>query len=103
VTKKELVRRIALDLKIDQVLTKCIVQKTLDGVLSALVSEGRVELRNFGVFEVKARAARKARNPKTNVELVVPAKHVLVFQPGKNVADMIANLDKTPTPPPTKP
>jgi len=43
-------------------------------------------LRNFGVFEVKHRAARKARNPKTNEEVLVPARRIIAFQAGKNVA-----------------
>lgn len=89
-TKKEIVRRIAVELDVDQVLTKKIVQRTLDSILAALARKGRIELRNFGVFEVKTRAARKARNPKTNEELLVPARNVVVFQPGKNVAARIA-------------
>jgi len=88
-TKKEMVRRIAAELDVDQVLTKKIVQRTLDGILDTLVRAGRIELRNFGVFEVKRRAARKARNPKTNEEVFVPARNVVVFQPGKNVANRI--------------
>jgi len=89
-TKKELVRRIANELNVDQVLTKRIVQSMLDGILDAVAREGRIELRNFGVFEVKTRAARKARNPRTNEEVLVPAKRVLTFQPGKKVAARFA-------------
>ena len=88
-TKKEIVRRIATELGIDQALSKKVVQRTLDMILETLASEGRIELRNFGVFEVKRRAERKARNPKTNEEVIVPPKSVLSFQPGKNVAAMI--------------
>ena len=89
-TKRELIRQIAMELNIDQVTARKIVQRTLDSVLQAVAENGRVELRNFGVFEVKRRAARKARNPKTNEEVLVPAKNVLSFQPGKNVAKMIS-------------
>ena len=89
-TKKEIVRRIAVELDVDQVLTKRIVQRALDMILDATIKEGRIELRNFGVFEIKTRAARKARNPRTNQEVRVPAKSVLTFQPGKNVAAKIA-------------
>ena len=85
-TKKEMVRDIALELKIDQVLTKEIVQLCLDGILQVIRDQGRIELRNFGVFEMKQRAPRKARNPKTNQEVHVPAKRVLSFRAGKNVA-----------------
>ncbi len=89
-TKRELIRQIAMELNIDQVTARKIVQRTLDSVLQAVAENGRFELRNFGVFEVKRRAARKARNPKTNEEVLVPAKNVLSFQPGKNVAKMIS-------------
>lgn len=95
-TKKEIVRRIAAELRVDQVLTKRIVQRALDMVLEALAKEGRIELRNFGVFEVKRRAARKARNPKTNEEVLVPAKNVIVFTPGKNVAATTARSARVP-------
>ncbi len=88
-TKRELIRQIAADLNVDQVITRQIVQQTLDTILETVAEHGRIELRNFGVFEVKLRAPRKARNPKTNEEVFVPAKTVLDFQPGKNVAKMI--------------
>ena len=88
-TKKEMVRRLAAELNVDQTLTKKIVQRTFDSIIDALVEKGRIELRNFGVFEVKLRAARKARNPKTNETVFVPAKAVITFQPGKNVAALV--------------
>lgn len=90
-TKKEMVRRIAAELKLEQVLTKKIVQRTLDSIVESLARTGRVELRNFGVFEVKKRAARKARNPKTNEEVLVPPRKVILFHPGKNVVAKIAH------------
>lgn len=93
-TKKEMVRRLATELGVDQTLTKQIVQRTFDSILEALKTEGRIELRNFGVFEVKTRSARKARNPKTNEQVWVPAKRVITFQPGKNVAAMIDESDQ---------
>lgn len=84
-TKKEMIRRIAAELDLDQTLTKKIVQRCLDCIIEVVITEGRIELRNFGVFEVKHRAARKARNPKTNEVVHVPAKRVVAFQAGKNV------------------
>lgn len=90
-TKKEIVRQIAADLKVDQTVTKKIVQQCLDRILEVLSKTGRIELRNFGVFEIKQRAERKARNPKTNEEVIVPAKRILAFRPGKNVAQRLAS------------
>ena len=59
-TKKEIVKEISEALQMTQLKTKEIVQKTFDAIVKTLVADGRIELRNFGVFEVKKRAARKA-------------------------------------------
>ena len=64
-TKKEIVKTISDEIGLTQLKTKEIVQKTFDAIVETLVEERRIELRNFGVFEVKKRAARKARNPRT--------------------------------------
>jgi nucleoid DNA-binding protein len=85
-TKRDIVQQIAADLRIDQMLTKRVVQRFLDCIIETLLKAGRLELRDFGVFEVKHRAARKARNPKTNEEVHVPPRRVVTFQAGKNVA-----------------
>ncbi len=62
-TKKDIVRTISEEVGLTQQQTKEIVQKTFDAIIESLVRERRIELRNFGVFEVKPRAARKARQP----------------------------------------
>jgi len=90
VTKKEIVRQIAAELKVDQILTKKIVQRWLNSVIDVIVTDGRIELRNFGVFEVRRRAARKARNPKTNQEVMVPAKRIITFRAGKNISKKLS-------------
>jgi len=61
----------------------------LDTVVATLAAEGRVELRNFGVFEVKRRAARKARNPKADEEVDVPERDVVTFKPGREMQQRI--------------
>jgi DNA-binding protein HU-beta/integration host factor subunit beta len=96
VTKRELIRRIAAEQGTDQVMTRKIVQRTLDLILEGVIQNGRIELRNFGVFETKLRAARKARNPKTNQEVAVPEKLVLTFQPGKNIARQVESAGRLP-------
>ena len=88
-TKKEIVRQIAAELGIDQTLTKKIVQRCLDTILEVAAQTGRIELRNFGIFRVKSRPPRKARNPRTGEEVTIPARRVLTFQPGKNVSRRI--------------
>jgi nucleoid DNA-binding protein len=93
VTKKEIVKQISEKLGLTQLKTKEIVQLTLDGIIETLVTEGRIELRNFGVFEVKKRAPRKARNPRTGDKVYVPAKNVVTFKPGKEMEELVRNMD----------
>ena len=92
-TKKDIVRTISEEVGLTQQQTKEIVQKTFDAIIEALVRERRIELRNFGVFEVKPRAARKARNPRTGAEVIVPKKHVVTFKPGKHMEAKVRDLD----------
>jgi integration host factor subunit beta len=94
VTKKEIVRTISDDIGLTQLQTKEIVQKTFNAIMEALVSERRIELRNFGVFEVKRRAPRKARNPRTNEKVFVPEKYVVIFKPGKEMEDRVKELGR---------
>ena len=68
-TKKEIVKQISERAKLTQLKTKEIVQWTFDAIVETLIEEGRIELRNFGVFEVKRRKARKARNPRTGARV----------------------------------
>ncbi len=88
-TKKEIVKQISDRANLTQLRTKEIVQWTFDAIIETLESEGRIELRNFGVFEVKVRKARTARNPKTNEEVEVAEKRVVTFQPGKIMEDRV--------------
>lgn len=93
-TKKEIVKEIADLLGETQLKTKEIVQKTFDAIIETLVNsdDHRIELRNFGVFEVKRRAARKARNPKTEERVDVPAKNVVTFKPGKRMEELVQKI-----------
>lgn len=93
-TKKDIVRTISEEVGLTQQQTKEIVQKTFDAIIESLVRERRIELRNFGVFEVKPRAARKARNPRTGEQVEVPRKHVVTFKPGKYMEAKVRDLDE---------
>ena len=92
-TKKEIVKTISEEIGLTQLKTKEIVQKTFDEIVKTLVRDGRIELRNFGVFEVKRRAPRKARNPRTGDKVYVPAKNVVTFKPGKEMEERVRQLD----------
>jgi len=94
ITKKDIARRIAEEVGLPQLKIKEIVQKTFDTIIEALVREGRIELRNFGVFEVKLRAARKARNPRTGEKVYVPKKWVVTFKPGKEMQHRIRHRER---------
>ena len=93
-TKKEIVKAISDELGLTQLKTKEIVQKTFDAIVETLVEDRRIELRNFGVFEVKMRAARKARNPRTGGQVEVPAKFVVTFKPGKEMEAKVRELEE---------
>ncbi len=92
-TKKEIVKAISEEMGLTQLKTKEIVQKTFDAIIETLVEDRRIELRNFGVFEVKMRAARKARNPRTGGQVEVPAKFVVTFKPGKEMEEKVRLLE----------
>jgi integration host factor subunit beta len=94
VTKKEIVKTISDEIGLTQLKTKEIVQKTFDAIVETLVEERRIELRNFGVFEVKQRAARKARNPRTGAKVNVPEKFVVTFKPGKEMEERVRELER---------
>jgi len=97
-TKKEIVRTITerLNGDVSQANTKKIVQMTFDAIVDTLETGGRIELRKFGVFEVKCRQPRKARNPRTGDQVDVPAKKIVVFKPGKDLEARI-NREGGPT------
>jgi nucleoid DNA-binding protein len=119
VTKKEIVKTISDEIGLTQLKTKEIVQKTFNAIVETLVEDRRIELRNFGVFEVKRRAARKARNPRTGEKVFVPEKFVVTFKPGKEMEERVRELERqaneaarqelemnhqaAPTPPPSHP
>ena len=62
--------------------------------VETLVEDLRIELRNFGVFEVKRRAARKARNPRTGDKVFVPEKFVVTFKPGKEMEERVREMER---------
>ena len=96
VTKKEIVKQIADRIGLTQLKTKEIVQQTFDAIVETLLEDGRIELRNFGVFEVKRRKARKARNPRTSEAVNVPPKNVVTFKPGKEMEERVRNMKHLP-------
>ncbi|MFC1597239.1 HU family DNA-binding protein [Planctomycetota bacterium] len=95
VSRREIAQSIGQDLGLTQVQAKQVVQKVFDAILETLVEEERVELRNFGIFQVKRRRPRKARNPKTGETVFVPEKCVVTFKPGQAMQQRVAALGNT--------
>jgi nucleoid DNA-binding protein len=89
VTKKDMARAIADATGIQQAQVHDIVQRVFDGIIGALVRDGRIELRNFGVFEVRERKARTARNPRTGEAVDVPERAVVTFKPGREMEQQV--------------
>ena len=83
ITKKELVDKIAKKTDVTQSIVKTIVQQFLDEITSEVAKSNRLEFRDFGIFEVKERAARTAQNPKTLEPVEVPAKRTVKFKMGR--------------------
>jgi nucleoid DNA-binding protein len=88
-TKKEMAKTIAEEMGLTQVQAKYLIQRVFEGITETLVNEGRIELRNFEVFEVKQRNARKARNPRTGERVDVPARQVVTFKPGREMEERV--------------
>ena len=95
-TKKELAKAISEELGIPVLVALQAVQKVFDGITETLVEEGRIELRNFGVFEVRNCKPRKARNPRTGENVKVPARLVVAFTPGWVMKERVGRLKKVP-------
>jgi len=92
-TKRDLVVRISNETGLVQQQVLTVIQKSLDYVIEALVQGKNIELRNFGVFEVKMRKARIGRNPNNPTKDVqIPPRAVVKFKPGKEMREQVLKL-----------
>ena len=83
ITKKEVIDRIAENTNTRRAVVKPVIQSFLDEIIDELAKNNRLEFRDFGVFETKMRAARRAQNPKTMEQVKVPAKRSVKFKMGR--------------------
>jgi nucleoid DNA-binding protein len=88
-TKREIALAVSERLNITQLDARHVVQNVLDAIKEILVEDNRIELRNFGVLEVRERAARQARNPRTGDTVLVKKKSVVVFKAGKALGNAV--------------
>lgn len=89
ITKKELIDRITKKTRCKNITCKEIVQQFLDEIAAELGKNNRLEFRDFGVFEVKERAARTAQNPKTLEKVHVSAKRKVKFKMGRVMGESL--------------
>jgi len=111
VTKKELVHRIADRTGVTKVVAKEVIQSFLNAIIDELSEGNRLEFREFGVFESRDRAARRAQNPRTLEKVEVPAKRIVKFKVGRlmrkkvsgeDVGDLSLDDEDDDTPPPVR-
>lgn len=112
-TKRDLVVRISNETGLVQQDVLKVIQKTLDYISEAVTKGEKVELRNFGVFEVKVRKARIGRNPNApETDVRIPPRSVVKFKPGKEMREAVLKIDpetvskhdeEEPPPPPPPP
>jgi nucleoid DNA-binding protein len=93
VTKQDIVRALCERLDMPKAQAQQVVQTTFDALIDSLVQEGRVELRNFGVFQIKQRQGRTARNPRTGEAVQVEPRSSVSFKPGKEMEARVRQLD----------
>ncbi|MDQ1256551.1 MAG: DNA-binding protein HU-beta [Candidatus Hydrogenedentes bacterium] len=101
-TKRELVIDVAERLGYTQNEVANVVQASLDAITECLANGQRIEIRNFGVFEIKTRDARIGRNPRTGQEVPISEKRVATFKPGKALKERVegtsSSADDAPRP-----
>lgn len=88
-TKAELIEEVSRASQLTRKHTEVIVDAVFSSIVDALRSGDKIELRGFGTFRLRRRDARTGRNPKTGAGVVVPAKSVPHFKPGKELRELI--------------
>jgi DNA-binding protein HU-beta/integration host factor subunit alpha len=95
-TKRDLVIRISEETGLVQQQVQDLLQKTLDAISSTLAKGEKVELRNFGIFEIRIRKARTGRNPNhPGTDVPIPERAVVRFKAGKEMREAVCKLDPT--------
>lgn len=87
--KNDLLKAVAENLKLSKKEASHIVDSFFRVLKTSLAEGNRIELRNFGVFQVKNRAPRVGRNPKTKVEAPIPARKAVTFKAGEELKRLL--------------
>ena len=88
--KTELVNAVAEAASVPKKDAEKVINATFDAITAALKAGDKVQLVGFGAFEVKSRAARQGRNPRTKETITIPASKSPVFKAGKALKDAVA-------------
>ena len=88
--KTELINAVAVSADVSKKEAEAVISAALDAITAALKEGDKVQLVGFGSFEVKKRAARVGRNPKTKEAIEIPASVVPVFKAGKAQKDAVS-------------
>ncbi|MGE0706393.1 MAG: HU family DNA-binding protein [Planctomycetota bacterium] len=94
-SKKEIVFSVANKTGRPSAEVSAVCQSFLDQIVNELAAGNRLEFRDFGVFELKRRQERTARNPKTGDPVNVPARTVVAFKPGRVMKAAVVDVEPT--------
>jgi integration host factor subunit beta len=94
VTKKEIIDRLTESSGLRRPVVRDLVEAALQGIFNDLAAGRRLELRDFGVLEIRRRAGRTAQNPKTLQRVEVPPRRTVKFKPGRLLRDALLKLDQ---------
>ncbi|MCA0980049.1 MULTISPECIES: HU family DNA-binding protein [Exiguobacterium] len=87
--KTELIQAVAEKANVSKKEATVVVEATFESITEALQNGEKIQLIGFGTFEVRERAARKGRNPRTKEDIEIPASKVPAFKAGKALKDAV--------------
>jgi DNA-binding protein HU-beta len=98
--KVDIINEVSRAADITKVRAEVAVEALLDAMKASLMKGERIELRGFGVFQVKPRKRGIGRNPRTGMEVRIPPGRTIRFKPGKDLQNLVhAVVEETPAPP----
>ena len=89
INRSDLIQQLSIKHQFSADLAENMVHSILNEISTALANNQRVEIRDFGAFEVRERAERTARNPRTGETVTAPAKNLVHFKPGKALRERV--------------
>ena len=89
IRKRSIINKVADETKNTQEYTRKVIESFLNEIVAELANGNRLEFRGFGVFEVVTRKQKRARNPKTKEEVIVPPHKVVRFKMGKEMRNIL--------------